>query len=131
MAAFVSRSVPPARSSSVASTPRTPRLERVLDESQGRIQLPSAFTSVPHQELELALDRDRTLWAFMRPKGRPSCTRGLLSELALMQVSLKRWFVERHEAPIGYFVLGSHIPGIFNLGGDLVLIQECVRKADR
>jgi len=67
----------------------------------------------------------------MRPKGRPSCTRGLLSELAQMQASLKRSFVEADEAPIGYFVLGSHIPGIFNLGGDLALIQECVRRADR
>ncbi len=69
----------------------------------------------------------------MRPDGPPSYTSGMLRELAEMQASVKRMFAEAEfgKPPIKHFVLGSRLPGIFNLGGDLRLFSDCIRKGDR
>jgi DSF synthase len=69
----------------------------------------------------------------MRPDGPPSFTGGLLRELAEMQASIKRMFAHAQpgEPPIRHFVLGSRLPGIFNLGGDLRLFADCIRTNDR
>jgi DSF synthase len=88
----------------------------------------------PHYgELDLTLDRNSTLWCFMRPQGPPSYTCSLLAELADMQAAIKRTFAEAQfgRPPINHFVLGSRLPGIFNLGGDLRLFAECIRAGDR
>lgn len=74
--------------------------------------------------------RSRTLWCHMRPKERPSFTPGLLSDLAEMQRTLKLMFTGG-EVPVRYYVLGSHLPGIFNLGGDLTVLAERIREQDR
>jgi DSF synthase len=88
----------------------------------------------PHYaELDLTLDREDTLWCFMRPHGPPSYTPSLLGELAEMQASIKRAFATAQigKPPIQHFVLGSRLPGIFNLGGDLRLFAQCIRGGDR
>jgi DSF synthase len=84
-------------------------------------------------ELDVSLDGEsRTYWCMMRP-GEPSFRPTLLEDLNRMQRSLKRLFVDRAPAdpPIRYFVVGSHAPGIFNLGGDLKLFGTLIRRGDR
>ena len=85
--------------------------------------------------LEVQLDpTHRTFWSFMRPVGKPSFTRELLRDIAEMQHGIRRLFADRageNEKPVNYYVLGSRIPGIFNLGGDLALFAEKIRAQDR
>ncbi len=65
----------------------------------------------------------------MRPQERPSFTPGLLSDLADMQRSLSAMFAGG-ERPVRYYVLGSELPGIFNLGGDLTVLADKIRAHD-
>ncbi|WP_321500986.1 crotonase/enoyl-CoA hydratase family protein [Breoghania sp.] len=88
-----------------------------------------------YDEIDVRLDpRTKTYWCMMRPDGRPSYTPGLLADLSRMQGSIPRLFA-RHarsgEEPMRYFVVGSRIPGIFNLGGDLALFAHHIRQGNR
>src|SRR5262249_40693994 len=67
------------------------------------------------------------------PDGPPSYTPSMLRELGEMQAAIKRAHAEaeRGQGPVSTFVLGSRLPGIFNLGGDLRLLADCIRRADR
>ena len=86
-----------------------------------------------YDELELSRDPDgKTLWCYMRPKGRPSFTPSLLREL----IALRRSLQGAHSAPYSpppprYFVGGSRLPKIYNLGGDLSFFAERIRAGDR
>jgi DSF synthase len=88
-----------------------------------------------YDELDVEFDaRSGTYWGFMKPRGRPSFTRGLLHDLDDMQDSIKRMAAARRRAgqsPVRYFVLASRVPGVFNLGGDLTLFADLIRKGDR
>jgi DSF synthase len=84
-------------------------------------------------ELDVVLDRETTtFWCMMRPK-RSCFGLGLLGDLAEMQRSIRRLFIghDPDHPPVRYFVVGSHAPGIFNLGGDLALFAELIRQGDR
>ncbi len=88
-----------------------------------------------YRELDVSLDpKTRTYWCHMKPEGRPSFTLGLLNDLNVMQRSLHRMYAtaaRRGEIPMDYYVLGSRMPGIFNLGGDLGHFAERIRTGDR
>ena len=84
-------------------------------------------------DLDLTAE-DRAFWCFMKPEGRPSFTRGLLEDLAGMQTLIAELFAGSPTGdvtPFDYFILGSHSPGIFNLGGDLPLFVDCIHRGDR
>lgn len=86
--------------------------------------------------LEVQLDPvHRTFWSFMRSaNGRPSFTRELLRDIAEMQHGIRRLFADAptdHDRPLRYFVFGSRMPGIYNLGGDLTHFAERIRAGDR
>jgi DSF synthase len=82
-------------------------------------------------ELDLTINsHDEAIWCFMRPMGPPSFTPTLLRELISVRRTLQRMFANLRPgeaAPIKYFVGGSRIPGIYNLGGDLSFFIECIR----
>ncbi|MYZ48194.1 crotonase/enoyl-CoA hydratase family protein [Propylenella binzhouense] len=88
-----------------------------------------------YEEIEVALDEaTATFWCMMRPLGPPSYTPGLLRDLSRMQARLRQLGIERAAAglnPLRYFVVGSKLPGIFNLGGDLSLFAKLIRAGDR
>ena len=86
-------------------------------------------------EVDLCFDASaRILWQFMQPTRRPSFTPELLRD---MTAALD--FVERRAAcegqgdrsAIGYLVLASRLPGIFNLGGDLPHFRALIETRDR
>ena len=98
--------------------------------SPARLPSPEA-ESGSYDNLTVEIEpRSRTFWCHMRPKERPSFTPGLLADLATMQRGLKLMFVGG-EAPIDYFVFGSRLTGIFNLGGDLTILADRIREQDR
>lgn len=74
--------------------------------------------------------RHGVYWCRMRPGDRPSFTPELLSDLASMQRGLIGMF-RGGATPIRYYVLASELPGIFNLGGDLTVLADCIRIRDR
>ncbi|MGH7044128.1 MAG: crotonase/enoyl-CoA hydratase family protein [Acetobacteraceae bacterium] len=77
-------------------------------------------------------DEDRAFWCFMKPRGRPSFTPGLLRDLAQMQALIDTLFIGAETVrPFDYFVLASRSCGVFNLGGDLGLFSEMIREQDR
>lgn len=66
----------------------------------------------------------------MRPNGPPSFTPTLLHELISMRRLLQRLFAglrPGEAAPVKYFVGGSRIPGMYNLGGDLNFFIRSIR----
>jgi len=75
-------------------------------------------------------EEDRAFWCFMRPQERPSFTSRLLGELTDVQRTIKDLLTDEPTS-FDYVVLGSHAPGIFNLGGDLALFAERIRARDR
>jgi DSF synthase len=76
---------------------------------------------------------DRVLWCHLNPEDRPSVTPGLLRDVTALQANLRRHLSETHQTgtPFDFFVVGSRTPGVFNLGGDLRLFAEAVRKQQR
>ncbi|MPZ55500.1 MAG: enoyl-CoA hydratase [Rhizobiales bacterium] len=87
----------------------------------------------PHfEELDLFGDPDgKTLWCYMRPKGRPSFTPSLLHELIGLRCSLQAAHATPYsDPPPRYFVGGSRLPRIYNLGGDLTYFAEKIRTQD-
>ncbi len=92
------------------------------------------FSAGRYNELEVRLDlRARTYWCYLRPRERPSFTTSLLADLARMQQSIETMLVAAgpDDPPVRYFVVGSRLPGIFNLGGNLAFFADRIRDRDR
>jgi len=89
----------------------------------------------PFRELDVVYDsRNRILWQYMKPGGRPSYTMGLLREMRLALEAVERLFKvsdDQRGGPLQYMIMGSRIPGIYNLGGDLPLFVELINAGDR
>jgi Enoyl-CoA hydratase/carnithine racemase len=100
--------------------------------AQPRIGFTAGLTDAGYGELDLTLNpHDEAIWCYMRPAGPPSFTPTLLRELISMRATLQRMFATLplgEAAPIKYFVSGSRIPGIYNLGGDLDFFIACIRE---
>jgi DSF synthase len=85
--------------------------------------------------LETVLERDSaSYWVRMRPGPKPSFTRDLLEDI-LAQQAMARDALE-HARQTGtdpafrWYIFGSRIPGIFNLGGDLAFFADRIRAQD-
>jgi len=74
-------------------------------------------------------------WAFMNPQGRPCFKVQLLEELRGYIDSIVdtncRISHGGENYRINYGVLASKLPGVFNLGGDLVLFRSAISARDR
>jgi DSF synthase len=89
--------------------------------------------SVAYQELDVSLDlQTKALWCFMRPMRVPSITPTILHDFLDLHARITSGSLqEAHgNAPLEYYMQGSRIPGIYNLGGDLAFMVECVRVGD-
>lgn len=83
-----------------------------------------------HPTMQVELDSAaRALFCFMRPEGRPSYTPELLRDMSRIQADIHRATVDAE--PFRYIVVGSRVPGIFNLGGDLDLFGAKIRARAR
>ncbi|GEL44754.1 enoyl-CoA hydratase [Methylorubrum extorquens] len=79
-------------------------------------------------EVSLAA-QERTLWAYMRPNGRPCQNPEMLADFRRLQDGIERNF-GAGGLNIDYFVFGSRFPGVFSLGGDLQLFASKIRTGD-
>jgi len=75
------------------------------------------------------------VWCYMQPTSRPCFTPELLAEMRRLQCAIEQQARNDHlngNSPgLRYQVLASRVPGIFNLGGDLLLFLEAIRNRDR
>jgi DSF synthase len=102
--------------------------------ARGRVDFGAELATAKFSELDLTVStHDEVIWCYMRPNGPPSFTPTLLHELISMRRLLQRMFagLRPGEAPpVKYFVGGSHIPSIYNLGGDLNFFIKSIRARD-
>lgn len=98
------------------------------------------FKNTRYEELEIEFDdRYGVLWYFMKPAERPCATVGLMQNIQQMQTVVREafsdWRKDRPDSddgmPLRYLVLASHLPGIFNMGGNLALFSELIERRDR
>lgn len=89
---------------------------------------------VAYQELDVSLDpKTKALWCYMRPRRAPSITPTILYDfLDLHSHITSGSLIETIgcNRSIEYYIQGSRIPGIYNLGGDLAFMIECARAGD-
>jgi len=121
---------------------RTPLNRSVMDGAQGTLIAPHRHQGRPHwlaranqmEEVELTYDSEkRILWQYMMPSGRACFTPGLIRDLSATIDLVEEICAEsgEDEAPISYLVLGSHVPGMFNLGGHLPLFMRLIEEKNR
>lgn len=95
-------------------------LENILESDGNNFPQLSTYISKSHG----------IVWCNMHPEPRPCFNQTLIE-------SLERWlrFVanefDRGQYPINYQVIGSSVPGVFILGGDLNLLLDCIRNNDK
>lgn len=84
-------------------------------------------------EFDLHYDADhKILWCYFDFTGRPCFTSTVLEEAQRIQRLVRTLGEDAPEdAPIRYVVLGSRAKGVWNLGGDLELFAELIRRGDR
>ncbi len=101
------------------------------------VQLPEQlrFLNQRYNELDVQIDPNlQALRCFMRPKGPPSFTPSMVRELIMLHRSIQGLFASLPSgapAPFQYYVQGSRIPGIYNLGGDLAFLIDRIVAGDR
>ena len=99
-------------------------------------QHPACFTQDNYRELVTRYEPEqRAAWCYMRPISRPCYTPELLSELEHFHRTIEQSVRLNAEYGKGdglrFVVIASRIPGVFNLGGDLVLFLKLIRDGDR
>lgn len=85
-------------------------------------------------ELDLSLDHNLgVLWCRLAPDGPPSFTPSMVRELNSLHRMVRSAASAGSQGGGGlrYYVQGSRIPGIYNLGGDLAFLVRSVRAGDR
>lgn len=89
-----------------------------------------------HRFDEFDLDYDaeeKALFCYFNFANRPCFTTPVLCEAQAIQHLVRSVFSDcgAGEPPLRYLVLGSRMPGVWNLGGDLELFATLIRNGDR
>ena len=103
-------------------------------ELEWQAEIESRLSHERLQESEVELDHKRGIcWLWFRFQDRPSFTRSLLRDISQVQNALigAANALQSPKLPLKYFVLASRHEGIWNLGGDLRLFSDFVRRQDR
>jgi len=91
--------------------------------------LPGPVRSFP--DVEVAYDAaEGVYWQWMRPRGRPCFSQGLIASAKEALDQAQRIALSRSGA-LRYVVSGSRVPGVFNLGGDLAHFAALIAAGDR
>jgi len=102
--------------------------------TQGLLPASLTFPAGAFRQLEFSYEPAlRTAWCFMKPEGTPRFTMSLMDELNYLHGELAKVSdpaLGDADAAPKFYVGGSRVPGVFNLGGDLQLFIECIRRGD-
>jgi DSF synthase len=94
----------------------------------------AAVDAHPFTQFELEHDRDeKVLFCYFNFADRPCFTDSVMREAQAVQRFVRSLFGDHADAepPLRYLVLGSRMPGVWNLGGDLDLFAMLIRNGDR
>ena len=76
-----------------------------------------------------------TVWGYFNPRGTPCFSLGLLKDIRAHDNALAmnggKVEVQGELQPVNYYVCGSRVPRVFNLGGDLALFVLLIKSRDR
>lgn len=85
----------------------------------------------PHSQLKTYYDEKYKIgWFLMKAEPRPCFTIQLLDEIKAYHNQVKSEMAISQDK-YDYLVVGSDVPGIFNLGGDLNLFQSLIKQRNR
>jgi len=75
----------------------------------------------------------QSVWMFYKASAPPFYSFETLLDMADVRESLKLFYKSDfiQDFPLKYFVMASHKPGVFKLGGDLATFAECIRQKDK
>jgi len=99
-------------------------------------QLSGHSVHASYRHMAMHFDHEHAaVWCYMQPAARPCFTPELLAEIRQLQCAIEQQARNDHlngnPQGLRYQVLASRTPGVFNLGGDLVLFLEAIRNRDR
>src|ERR1043165_7058747 len=76
-----------------------------------------------------------TVWGYFRPRGTACYSLGMLKDILAHDQQLvandARVDIEGVPQQVNYYVTGSRVPRVFNLGGDLALFVLLIKSRDR
>ena len=97
--------------------------------------VPDANQDVAFTQFSTRYDSaNSAIWCWLNPRPRPCMNSNLLNELVTLQRLLTSTYKNQHSDtiwPFRHLVIASKVPGIYNLGGDLELIYDCIVNNDR
>ena len=90
----------------------------------------------PQCQIEMEFEpASGTIWGYFNQQGAPCFSLGVLKDIREHDQALEehRGLVQVEEDwyPARYYVSGSRVPGVFNLGGDLALFTLLIKARDR
>jgi DSF synthase len=90
----------------------------------------------PHSQYETRFEpATGTIWGYFNPRGTACFSLGLLKDIRAHDNALAMnggaVEAEGERYPVRYYVAGSRVPGVFNLGGDLALFVLLIKSRDR
>ncbi len=92
------------------------------------------FIATRYDQMDVAIEgKLKTAWVHFNSDTSPSFSRPLLHDLLRFEKVLAGLLdnCSRADAPVKFVVSASRMPGIYNLGGDLALFADCIRRQDR
>ena len=92
------------------------------------------FIATRYDQMDVAIEgKLKTAWVHFNSDTSPSFSRPLLHDLLRFEKVLAGLLENssRADAPVKFVVSASRMPGIYNLGGDLALFADCIRRQDR
>jgi DSF synthase len=101
------------------------------------LELPKkSATGLNRSQFEVDFDpTTSTIWSWFNPRGNPCFSLSLLNDIRSHDSMLEQ---NNGHVPHGgslhkahYYVVGSKVPGVFNLGGDLALFMMLIRSGER
>jgi DSF synthase len=94
----------------------------------------AAVASVKLSEFDLDYEaEEKILWSYFDFSGRPCFTPDVLEQTQRVQQLIRNLTADQvaGDLPLRYVVMGSRMPGVWNLGGDLEFFAEHIRNRDR
>jgi DSF synthase len=117
-----------------------PGLESVVELPQRGFAPPlpsktaAAVAALNLSEFEVEYDAgEKVLWSYFDFSGKPCFTPEVLEQTRQVQRLVRDLATDATggELPLRYIVMGSRMPGVWNLGGDLEFFAEHIRNRDR
>ena len=120
---------------SLRLSPAVEQQARAFERPEAEAESRVTALDTRYEELEVSFDaQERVFWKHMSSQTRPSYTLAMLRDIRRAMNLLKgmfRDYRDEGDPPVKYVVFASRMPGVFNLGGDLPLFVELIRRGDR